>query len=308
MRSWLNASAILLFFAVVIQAGELHPSANQWNLTDYLKGTPEQIRALLYKDIIRLDRSVRDTERAFKEAEAELEKDKAESLDICHKRPDFIAAKAERDAAAKALVSARNGGTSEDRLSASSRYNRAKAITDRLEADSISKNTNIRADQGALNASVERLADQKKSLADAIAWKDRLVSAALNSLKLEGPLDPGASGFLGTVKVEDVQDNTVILDFLAFEARSETDTGEGLGVKEGVARRVKLLVSRSDTGDCHRGSLIMLNRTFKVASMKVIDDETFYMVRPSPSDEDALWKVLTTPITDAELSRGAAGG
>lgn len=294
--------AAIVLFGVAARAGDIHPSPNQWNLTDYLKGTPEQIRRILYKDIIRLDRSIRDTEHAIEEAKLELAKDTADSLDRCHKRPDYVAAKAERDSAARDLIAARNGGQTEDRVRASSRFNRAKAITDRLEGEAISGNPHIHVDQQQLATNIGRLSDQQKSLSDAIAWKDHLLAAGANSLKLVWPVDPGATGFLGTVKVDEVDGDKILVGYEVFEPTEQSDAGEGLVIRKGIVHPVKLLITCPESHDCHQGSRLLLNRTFEVVAEKEIGDVNCFIVRSSPSDADKLWQVLTAPITDSELS------
>lgn len=296
---------LILFVTSSVVSGEqpmkLHPDADTWNLTSYLKGTPAQIRRTLYGDIVRLNRGLRETSIELDEAKADLATDRAVCLKRCHERPDYKAAKSDRDAAERDLAAARNGGTPQDRLAASGRFNRAKAITDRLAANALADDRNMAGDQRRIDVDTSRLADQQESLTKAIEWKDQLLAACANSLRLEWPLDEGAKGFLGTVKVRDVTDGAIVADYAADEVVSQSDAGEGLANVTVHRHVVRILASFEGANDCHRGSSVLLNRTFVVVSEKTIGDEEYYLLHSTPSDQDALWRAITSPVGEREL-------
>lgn len=282
------------------------PGQKVWNLTDYLKGTPAQIRASLYKEIIRITRASRQTGGQLADARSELEKDSKVVLSHAHGRAEYKALAARFAEAQKELDRARAGGSTEERMSASSAYNLAKADIATFDKNALRDDRQVASDQKWVSDLTDEAKTQKQSLDKAVEWKDTVCNAVEFSHKIHWPLHVGDKGFLGDVVIWDVGDDGFSCLYDAFEITSEGHNAEGIVDLNGIDHDVALLVQGVDTHSLKSGGHINLDRTFVIARKKMAGDQLMYVVRPSPSPDDTLWKVISADVTGEELN--AAGG
>lgn len=305
MARWFALFVVITCLAAG-SARAVDPHNQTWDLTDYLKGTPAQIRAVLYKEIIRLTRNNRETRRELAEAQADLSRDTAAALDRAHARTDCAAMIKELPHAKQELDRARSGGTTEQRMAASSKYNRIREQIDAIERSELRSDRQIPADQKRIAELTSQIDEQKKSLDKAEEWKNRIVNAIEFSFRLRWPLTPGDQGLLGDVVVRDViSDDSFTCTYDAFEKLSEGHDTEGLVGVQGVVHSVHLLVEGVDTKSLMAGGTINLDKNFELMGKKEIGGEVFYRVRRVAAAEDVLWEQVSSGVSDTELAAAA---
>lgn len=306
MRRWLG----LIVVGVCLTGGSIRaedPQTKLWELTDYLKGTPAQIRAILYKEIIRLTRANRETSGELAEAQSDLTRDTAAALDRAHARTDCAALIRALPQAKAELDRARGGGTTAERMAASSKYNRIREGIDSIERSELHSDREIPADQKRIADLTNQVSEQKKSLDKAEEWKNKIVNAIEFSFRLQWPLKLGDRGLLGDVVVRDViSSDSFTCNYDAFETLQEGHNAEGIVDVHGVSHTIGLLVQGVDTNSLKTGSTINLDKDFELIRRKDVGGETFYVVRRSPGPEDYLWDRVTAGVSDNELAAAAA--
>jgi hypothetical protein len=304
MRRWLGV--IVLLCLVASRAKAEDPEKKVYALTDYLKGTPSQIRTSLYKEIIRITRVSRETHRQLTDAQSELAKDTAAVIAQVHGQPEYKSLSAELQQAKHELEQARAGGSTEDRMAASSKLNRIKASIDALEKSALREDHTVAADQKRVTEFTAEAAGQKKSLDKAEEWKDRLCNAVEFPMKLHWPLRIGDRGFLGDVMVWDLTEDGFTIPYDAYEVTSEGHNAEGIVDLNGVHHEVGMLIEGVDTKGLKGGSTINLDRMFVIAKKKAVANGYLFVVKPAPAPEDFLWKKMSADPTDEEINAGAA--
>lgn len=300
----------LIVMGVCLTAGSIRAEDAQtklWELTDYLKGTPAQIRAVLYKEIIRLTRANRETRRELAEAQSDLTRDNAAALDRAHGRTDCAALMRALPQAKAELDHARSGGTTAERMAASSKYNRIREGIDSIERSELRNDRQIPADQKRIADLTSQVSEQQKSLDKAEEWKNKIVNAIEFSFRLQWPLKPGDRGLLGDVVVRDViSSDSFTCNYDAFETLQEGHNAEGIVDVHGISHTIGLVVQGVDTDALKTGSTINLDKTFELTRKKDVGGETFYVVHRSPGTEDYLWDRVTAGVSDVELAASAA--
>lgn len=301
MRWWLTLLVVLCLAAGQARAAD--PQTKVWELTDYLKGTPAQIRSTLYKEIIRLTRVSRETSRELSEAQGELARDTAAALDRAHARTDCAALIQALPQAKAELERARASGTTQERMAASSKYNRIKEAIESIERSEVRSDRQIPSDQQRIAELTRESSEQKKSLDKAREWKDRIVSAVEFSFKLEWPLKLGNRGLLGDVVVRDViSGDSFTCNYDAFETLAEGHNAEGIVDVHGVNHTIAFLIEGVDTKSLKTGGTINLDKVFELIRKKDIGGEAFYVVRRTPGAEDVLWEQMTAGVSDSEVA------
>lgn len=298
---------IFILFIASLAAGQARgedPNQKVWELTDYLKGTPAQLRSSLYKEIIRIRRVSRETSRQLSDAQAELAGDSKAVIGRAHGQLEFKALFAQLDQAKQELDRARNGASTEERMAASSKYNRVKADIAALEKNVLRDDRQVSADQKLVNQLAAEATAQKKSLDKAVDWKDTVCNAVEFPRRIHWPLHVGDKGFLGDLVVWDVGDDGFSCLYDAFEITSEGHNAEGIVDLNGIHHEVSLLVQGVDTRSLKAGGNINLDRTFVIVKKKITGDQVMYVVLPSPAPDDTLWKVISADVTEEELNAG----
>lgn len=304
MRRWLGLIVVVCLAAG--QASAEDPQTKVWELTDYLKGTPAQIRSILYKEIIRLTRASRETSRELAEAQSELTRDTAAALDRAHARPDCATLIQALPQAKTNLDRARSSGTTQDRMAASSKYNRIKEAIESIERSELRSDRQIPEDQKRIAELTSESNEQKKSLDKAEEWKDKIVNAVEFSFRLQWPLKPGDRGLLGDVVVRDViSSDSFTCNYDAFETLAEGHNAEGIVDVRGVSHTIGLLVEGIGTQSLKTGGTINLDKIFELIRKKDIGGEPYYVVRRSPGPEDYLWQKITAGVSDDEVAAAA---
>lgn len=304
MRRWVGLIVVLCLAAGPARAED--PQTKVWELTDYLKGTPAQIRATLYKEIIRLTRASRETSRELTEAQSDLSSDTKAVLDRAHARSDCAGLIRALPQARADLDRARSSGTTQERMTASSKFNRIKEAIEAIEKSEMRGDRQIPADQKRIAELTSEAKEQKTSLDKAEEWKSRIVNAVEFSFKLQWPLKVGDRGLLGDVVVRDViSSDSFTCTYEAFETLAEGHNAEGIVDVHGVGHVIGMMVEGVDTKSLKTGSTVNLDQIFELIRKKEIGGEMFYMVRRSPGAEDFLWHKITAGVSDDELAAAA---
>jgi hypothetical protein len=287
------------------QAKAEDPNQKVWELTEYLKGTPTQLRSSLYKEIIRIMRVSRETHRQLADAQAELGADSKSVIARAHERPEFKALFAQLEQAKQELDRARTGASTEERMAASSKFNRVKADIAALEKNALRDDRQVSADQKLVNQLAAEATAQKKSLNKAVDWKDTVCNAVEFPRRLRWPLHIGDKGFLGDLVIWDIGDDGFSCLYDAFEITSEGHNAEGIVDLNGNHHEVALLVQGVESRSLKAGGNINLDRTFVIVRKKMTGDQVMYVLRPSPLPDDTLWKVISADVTEEELNAGS---
>ncbi len=108
------------------------PASRKWDLTTYLKGTAADVKKTLDKDVVEVDARCKAVEADLKRSEKRYKEEESSLLEEIHKRPEYAEAAA-RLAKAQAELDAAKSGPLDQRMAASSRFNKVKGDVQRIE-------------------------------------------------------------------------------------------------------------------------------------------------------------------------------
>src|SRR6185369_6212947 len=169
----------------------------------------------LDKQAIEFDDKLAGVLADIKQNEREAQSLIDEALATLRATPAYKALQAQADAAKAEVETARSTGAPvEQRMTASSKYNRLKAELDKLDRQAITK-TSV----ASLKAAREKLEVRADSLytkrGEALAWRQKLVTAILVGQTMRGELVPGKTvGLIKGARVEKVlADRSVLAQF-----------------------------------------------------------------------------------------------
>jgi hypothetical protein len=305
---WFTSFACVLFTPVIaaaaaakeapskqpVAAGKTPPgkSGQVFLITDYLKGTAEQIGEKVNAEPRRLLERKKVLQAKLEGREAGVVAGEGEALAQLRKSRAYRKAKADIARAERALAKARESGTAQQKVDASARYNRTRAALKKMEADATRSAAAKSKDGGGVDpkANVDELkadlARCEESLVKAATWRAHLIQAARNGLRIFAPIQEGTEGILGPVNVIDIRDNQSMV--VSYSAPQE---GKSLGVKEGVPavevtfHPTTIMVTGIDTTSLAPGASVTLDRKFKVTRVDdVAGRDPIYVVEPQPDD------------------------
>lgn len=271
-------------------------NGHEWELTPYLKGTAPRIRESLNGESERLIVKINEADHAMRQGKLDSENDEKAALDKTRKSPVYVQTAANRTKAEADLETARKSGTPEERLEASSRFNKLRMAIDKMEHDAVANSQELSQDRhNVFNAEK----DQKRyteSLTKALAWRAELLDATRNGFMLKGPLTEGSKGTLPRITIEKIIDSTHMMvgfDLITFDMSRPGKDKEGIKVFPASKERIHVLVSQLPTAGMKIGDKLSLDRVFIVEGTKHDEsDGTVYLVRPLPSDADKLFEMI----------------
>lgn len=265
-----------------------------WALTDYLHGTTAQVRALLNTDVDRLTALVAETRQNISELTSDSALEKRHGLDQVKASAKYRELTDEMNQA----DAQRKSSEGQDKLDASSRFNKARFALQKLEDDAAALDTTFVDDQKNLAAAKKNLVGHEAALQKAKEWRGHLVAAIRSTFELEAPLRVGKKGLVSNIMITATSDDTVIGQYGAAVTDSAVDAGaaEGIQTKLVDVQMVNLMVSGSFAAKV--GKSLPLNRTFEVTrrirdpqlgvvvyAVKQVDSEVDKLLDGMPVDE-----------------------
>lgn len=270
-------------------------STKYWELTDYLRGTPPQVRDKLNGELERLSAKVNQTQRALAEAERECELELKKTEDRAHRSLQYQQLVNEKTQADAALQAARKSGSPEERVEASSRFNRARVALEQFDRDLPSQSPALAEARKKADEIAQDLHRLREGWAKAGAWRNDLLDAIRNGFRLRAPVVENSKGTLPGVTIErinDAQNMLVDYDAIAFGASGKDE--EGVRTASAHTVPIKVLVSGIETAGFKQGQQIDLDREFIIERRDSSDsDGLIYAAKPYPSlDIDQLFEVI----------------
>jgi hypothetical protein len=267
-----------------------------WELTPYLKGTSAEIRDKMNGEVERLAVKVRETEAAIKQENIDCTNDEKEILAKVHKSEAYRQAAAEANKAAADLEVARKSGSSQDRLTASARSNKAKAVLDTFDHDALVKSDDLTRDRHALADSQKNLKRFNESLDKAVVWRNELLDDTRNGFMMKAPLVDGARGTLPKVTVQKVVDDKhVIVEFEALTVDTDHPGKDIEGIKVYTVTKSTelLLVSGVDTKGLKKDDRTNFDRNFVIKGSTLSETgQTIHKALLAPEDSDDLFEKI----------------
>jgi hypothetical protein len=283
------------------------PASRFWYVTPYLKGTPAEIRATLDAQVTEFDGKLADVLAEIAQNDRDAASQSNEALAAARASAPYKAAQAQADAARAELEAARAAGASvEQRMTAGSKYNRAKADVDKIERDAVARTTS--ASRKTAREKLQARADTFYTRrAEALAWRQRLVDAILLGQTIRGRMEPGRTiGLLSGARVERVTpDREVLARFPLLERHEITGDKEGVKQIQGRAEEVRLLIRGLDDVQRLRPKQeLTLSQVFKVSEVRDVDGKEAYVLEPFPCDFNVLLHTIVKPPTLKAPPRG----
>lgn len=294
----------------------------EWELTSYLKGTAPQIRDKLNGEMERLIVKIRETRAIIKKYNDDSIADEKAAIEAVHKSDAYKQATDEKANAEQALDAARKGGSSQEKLDASSRFNKARMAVEKMEHDAVTNCQPLSQDRHHAYESQGDLKRYTEALDKATAWREELLDAIRTTFSLQGPhlhgneRNPlehleGAKGTLPKVTVAKIVDGShAVVDYelISLDMDHPLKEKEEIKIFNGISTRVKILVSGIDTSKMKQGDKTNLDHTFVVEGRRHSEIQgTIFLAGPSPSEVDALFDAIVplreqiTPGTGTKL-------
>lgn len=301
-------TAALLILASTAQAGDEdawwaqseEPARRHWELTSFLSGTSEKIKEILDKEPLSAHKKIGDAKEELRLIGIRYEQERKFLVKYLHEKPEYRkAAKACEQLAAK-LEKARKSGTTAEKMEASSRYNRARAKLQELDAR-VPQNpilTNLRRKDRELRA---KITVHREALAKSLAWRKELVDAIAVSFTLRGPVTAGEScGILGTIMVDEIgEEGSFIGTFALLSQVAEQEKGEGIVTARYVGQEVPVVVQGfPDTTQLLRGQPVTITHTYRVARVVRLSTGEALVLERHPTDAEHLLNVVLAPPVD----------
>jgi len=285
--------------ASMIEAQTTAPAASTehvWDLTHYLHGTTTQVRDALNQQCEQLIGRQQQLEHTRSSLESHIREEHQACLDRVHHSPAYHRLVRERDEAQQALTEARHGTDPYAKLDASSHYTKAEAAVKAYPAAALANDSDLANAQQRLAKVNDELHQVKPALADALAWRQKLLDAMRQTFRMHGPITTGSQGILAQVTPLKVYKHGILIQYEAPEYLGEDDTAgnqEGIVTYKVLVRKVYLLVGGLDTSSMAENHPVTLDQNFTV-TRSYFDDKLgmMYVATPSPADTDELFKAI----------------
>jgi len=301
-----HGSVITLFLGLCVSVALAEPAADTpvvstnpadqhvWELTDYLKGTAPKIRDLVNGELERLTAKQKDVRQRCSGYDAAILAEQAAVTNAVHKSDAYQKLAAEKAQAEADLKTARETGTAQEKLDASSNFNRIRTAMEKMESSAVAADTKI---PQLLKDKKEEQQEMKRcdeAVITAQKWRDKLISALRDTFKMKWPLTPGAAGILGMVTpVDDPDANGVTVEYVAYEPVETGGTQEGIMQIKAIFHQVRLHLTGMDTKGMHKGTPVAIDRNFTIVRRARGDEpERTYEARPAKDDIDRLFELL----------------
>lgn len=303
MRKWIHQGMLAVWLglaAPLVCAADAPKGADHvWDLTDYLKGTPAQIRDKLNGEVNRLADRLNEARMRQKAADAAIAADTQSAMAQLRQSAEYQQATAEQKQAQSDLDAARKGGSAEDRVAASSRFNKLRDHLAKLERDALANSADLAQDRkrsADLGADVRSL---KLSLEKAEKWRNELVDAARNGFRLKSPVREGSNGTLPHVIVRQVVDpHHALVEYQALQIEKTAGQAEGMSTATATLHTITVLVPDLDTAAMKAGESLNLDQNYAIERRDRAEEGLIYVARREPADVDALFAALDAPYAD----------
>lgn len=272
--------------------------ARKWEFTPYLTGSTASVRDKLNGEVERLMMKIHDTQEQVRITNSAMAADEKKAVDKLHKSLDYRTALAEKDKAAADMEAARKGGSSSDRMDASSRFNHARLAIEKMERDAMSSSTALAQDRlhsGELQKDLRRF---NEALAKAKKWRDELLDSIRNAFCLRSPLRKGSKGILPRATVVKILGgHEAIFDYDAIELMSRGKDVEGIQSFTVRSHPIRIDVKGIETAGMKEGQPYDVDHVVEVEGAKPGNEMIVYIAHPSPGEADDLFAQLV-PIRE----------
>jgi hypothetical protein len=275
-----------------------------WHFNDYLHGTTDQVVQQLNKDVVRLQDLIKQAQADIDQLKNDITTEQAASDEKVKKTQqyaDLLADMNEADAERKTA-------TGQDKLDASSRFNKDRFAILKLEHDAEELNSTLVDDRRFLAQHQQELKGHQTSLQGAIKWRRDLLKVLGDSFSMEWPIRPGTVGFIPTVQVKEMKNGKMACEYLAPEAGSDQVVAQKEGYTETkvMAREVMLIMDLVDGAKV--GQTLTLNKTFRIDEIHEDDSGVvFCRATPAPGEADTLFARVNIPEIDSLPAPAAPG-
>jgi hypothetical protein len=270
-----------------------------WDLTDYLKGTAPKVRDQVNGELERLTAKQKDLRKRSAGYDAAILAEQAAVTNAVHKSDAYQKLAAEKNQAEADLKAARANGTAQEKLDASSNFNRIRTAMEKMETSAVANDAKIPQLLKDKKEDQQELKRCDDAVNTAQKWREKLISALRDTFKMRWPLTPGAAGILGIVTpVDDPDANGVTVEYVAYEPIETGGTQEGITQIRAIFHNVRLHLTSIDTKGMSKGTPVALDRNFTIVRRARGDEpERTYEARPAKDDVDRLFELLI-PLRD----------
>jgi hypothetical protein len=299
---WIVILGLILGFSgsrAGVAAGAPSDSTNPadqhvWELTDYLKGTAPKVRDQVDGELERLTAKQKDLRHRSSGYDAAILAQQAAVINAVHKSDAYQKLAAEKTRAEADLKAARESGTAQEKLDASSNFNRIRTAMEKMETNAVASDVRIPQLLKDKKEDQEELKRCDDAVNTATKWRDKLISALRDTFKMKWPLTPGAAGILAIVTpVDDPDANGVTVEYVAYEPIETGATQEGITQIRAVFHIVRLHLTGIDTKGMSKNTPLALDRNFTIVRRDRGDEpERTYEARPAKDDVDRLFELL----------------
>ena len=271
-----------------------------WTLTNYLKGTPAQIRDKLQKPVDEFVEKTAEARKRVAQRKRDIERAHAEALAKARRRSVYARTAKRLQDAEVALAAARKAGTAQEKLDAGSTYNKLRKQVEEMETDAVLRDKELATHMTLQVEDAQSLQRCEESLKKIRAWRDRLIDAIAATAEMRGPLDVGTEGTLGEVTVvEAVGADGLIVEYLAPVAQEQTGEADGIVQLNQSVIRERVLVPAGGGSNVRPGDHITLHHNFQVVGTRpsATGDGRTIVVKRQQSDVDKLLEAIL-PLKD----------
>jgi hypothetical protein len=308
--SWIAVATLILLggwplVAACAQDGASHEfGEHNWELTSYLKGTTSQVRDRLNSEVERLTARVKGAQRELDDARSDVKSDEKAAVARVKKTSPYVQNETEMKKAQGDLEQARAGGTPQQRVDASSRFNKHRLALEKMEREAVLNDKTLDQDHRRVRELEKDLARFNDSLAKATKWRQELLDAIRVGFCIKGPVKTNSHGTLGKVMVKKIIDphKAVVL----YDAPELLDRGkdhEEIATFSAKIQTLELTVSGIDASGMKAGEPTYLDQNFVITKSGEEGNET-YTARAKPSDVDELFAAIV-PLRDEPAEEGA---
>jgi hypothetical protein len=280
------------------------PAKRKWEITNYLKGTPAEIKATLDKELIDFDAKCKSAEADLRRLDERYQQEEKFVLAEVRKRPDYLAAAAEATKAQGQVDAAKEKPLAE-RMAASTRLNKLKGEAQRIERAALASNERVASIRKQQGPAKEKIAKMQAGRAKALDWRDGMTDAILNTYELHGPIKPGRS--FGVIQdiwlVSVLDDGTVLGVYNLRELRKTGKEGEGFVDVEYDVKAMPIVLRNApdELKKATPAQSVPLFTSWRVTKIakdpKLTEGEDALYVEPFETDIDYLIKtILPLPI------------
>jgi hypothetical protein len=268
-----------------------------FQLSQYVKGTPAEIRQMLQGPVDEFVAKVKDARARMAAAEADVEAARQAAVARAHTSPRYQQLAADAEQAESALEEARRSGTVRQRLDAGSRLNRVRAELDKIDKSAVASDREVPRLEARLQEERQSVQRCTESLKKATTWRDQWSYAIECTFRMNAPVRIGRAGVLPTVKVlkpPGPGHEGLLVLYEAPERQNLGDKIEGIQTVNVVMKPVPLLLAPDTPGakEAKAGDVLKLYRSYRVEGMTTDADGPVYVTARHEADADLLMEEI----------------